>query len=56
MLYFQPIPANAISYQDLHTTMSDNRLEDESTNIDELKLSPIFTSATQQKREEVGYY
>ena len=41
------LSANAISYQDLHTTMLDNRLEDESTNIDELKLSPIFTSATQ---------
>jgi hypothetical protein len=40
-------PANAFSYQDLYTTMIDNRLEDESTNIGELKLSPIFTAATQ---------
>ena len=40
-------PDNVISYQDLYTIIIDNRLEEESTNIGELKLSPIFTAATQ---------
>lgn len=40
-------PANVFSYQDLYTIMIDNRLDDKSTNIGELKLAPIFTAATQ---------